>query len=698
MKKMILIIVIMIFIVELSALRVLTYNALNFSDNSGNRLQYFQSVFDEIEPDIVLLQEIANEEGAELLLTALNNGGNNFSRARFLDGPDTENMLFYRNSVVTFASQDTIDTELRDISEYELLLEGNLIRFYSCHLKASQGNELLRLEEVTILRDHLNLLEEGSEFIIAGDMNFYTSNEPGYQKFIADETNNIGRAQDLSDQVGSWNNNQNFAAVHTQSTRETAFGGGAGGGLDDRFDFIFSSYEIDNGYGLEYIEDSLTPFGNDGDHFNQSINAGTNSAVSPEIADALYEASDHLPVFADFDVIPSSQEIIVVTIPNIEEQWEQDSTQEIRWASANFSGNIKIELESVESSSREILIASTENDGIWEWNIPLEQPLGEYIIVVSDTDDGIPSDESNNPFSIIEPVPVITIYDIQYSLTGPSPLAGTNVITCGIVTGVFDSGYFIQDGAGVWNGIFIYNFSNDPQRGDSLIIAGTVAEYYDKTELNDISFFEVQSGNNILPESVVLNTGDVSQEDYEGVLVKVENAECVEVNTGYDEWIVDDGSGEIIIGDLMFSFFPVMGEFYDITGIVDYSYSNFKIEPRDGNDIIVSASADEIVLSPKVELYNYPNPFNPETTIRFSTTEHTENTELIIYNIKGQKVKILDILECGNRVTAASTRLMHSITWDGTDESNQPVSSGIYFYQLKVGNKFVKTKPMLLLK
>ncbi len=714
MKKIILITFVLIFTINLSALRVLTYNALNFSSNSGDRLQYFQSIFNEIAPDIVLVQEMSDEGGAGLLLTALNNGGNNFSKAQFLNGPDTENMLFYNNTIVTFASQDTIDTELRDISEYELLLEGNLIRFYSCHLRASQGNELLRLEEVTRLRDHLSLLEEGSEFIIAGDMNFYTSNEPGYQKFIADETNNIGRAQDLSDQVGNWNNNPIFAVVHTQSTRVSAFGGGAGGGLDDRFDFIFSSYEINNGFGLEYIEDSLTPFGNDGNHFNQSINAGTNSAVSPEVADALYYASDHLPVYADFNVIPSAQEMIVVTIPNIEEQWEQDSTQEIRWASANFSGNIKIELEPVESSSREILVASTENDGIWEWNIPAEQPLGEYIIVVSDTDDGIPSDESNNPFSIIEPLSIVAIYDIQYSLTGPSPLEGTDVITCGIVTGIFDSGYFIQDAAGAWNGLFIYNYSNNPQRGDSLIIAGTVAEYYEKTELTEISFFEVQSGNNTLPEAIVLNTGDVGQESYEGVLVKVENAECIDDNLGYGEWLVDDGSGEIIIGDLMFAFVPVLGEFYDITGIVDYSYSNFKIEPRDENDIIVSTSADDFIFSPKVELFNYPNPFNPSvagagrcpaTTISFSVTQNAVSgldgssfVTLEIFNTKGQKIKTLNVLECINRVNAKATESLHHITWDGRDDNNKPVSAGIYFYQLKVGNKFMKTKKMLLLK
>jgi endonuclease/exonuclease/phosphatase family metal-dependent hydrolase len=71
LKKVILILFVIIFTINLSALRVLTYNALNFSSNSGDRLQYFQSVFDEIEPDIVLVQELSNEGGAELLLNAL---------------------------------------------------------------------------------------------------------------------------------------------------------------------------------------------------------------------------------------------------------------------------------------------------------------------------------------------------------------------------------------------------------------------------------------------------------------------------------------------------------------------------------------------------------------------------------------------------------------------------------------------------
>ncbi|MCD6176508.1 MAG: hypothetical protein J7K29_01570, partial [Candidatus Cloacimonetes bacterium] len=441
-----------------ASVRVITYNALNFGGNDEDRLPFFETIFNDVDADLLLLQEIEDGIGGELLLSVINNGTNDFSGAIYLNGPDTNNFLIYRNSLITFGSQDTIGTDLRNIAEYELIIDGNLIHFYSCHLKASTGYENERLEEVIKLRDHLNSLPEGSEFIIVGDMNFYTSSEPGYQKFIADETINIGRAEDLSDQVGEWHNNSDYTEVHTQSTRSTQFGGGASGGLDDRFDFIFSSYQLNNGTGLEYIDDTITSFGNDGEHFNLSINNGTNSVVSQEVAEALYQASDHLPVFADFNTITSSEPMLIVSIPNIEEEWQQGTDHNIEWASANFNGNVKIELQNETSEEREVLAASTEDDGEWLWAIPLEQILGDYKIVISDAADGNPIDESNNPFHIIEPTTDYTIYDIQYSIEGPSPLEGVEVITYGIVTAIGEYGFFLQNESGAWNGIFVYEY------------------------------------------------------------------------------------------------------------------------------------------------------------------------------------------------------------------------------------------------
>jgi hypothetical protein len=52
--------------------------------------------------------------------------------------------------------------------------------------------------------------------------------------------------------------------------------------------------------GMDLITSSYTPFGNDGRHFNDAVNAGTNTAVPAEVANALYLASDHLPVYAEF--------------------------------------------------------------------------------------------------------------------------------------------------------------------------------------------------------------------------------------------------------------------------------------------------------------------------------------------------------------------------------------------------------------
>ena len=101
-----------------------------------------------------------------------------------------------------------------------------------------------------------------------------------------------------------------------------------------------------------------------------------------------------------------------------------------------------------------------------------------------------------------------------------------------------------------------------------------------------------------------------------------------------------------------------------------------------------SADDDIIVVSNKL-IGNYPNPFNPTTTIYFSTTEHTENTEILIYNLKGQKVKTLvnDQLDEG----------LHQVIWNGTNETNQQVSSGIYFYQLQTG-KYSAVKKMVMMK
>ena len=86
---------------------------------------------------------------------------------------------------------------------------------------------------------------------------------------------------------------------------------------------------------------------------------------------------------------------------------------------------------------------------------------------------------------------------------------------------------------------------------------------------------------------------------------------------------------------------------------------------------------------------NYPNPFNPTTTINFSI-QNDSKIELTIYNIRGQKVKQL----VSNQLSAGQ----HSVVWNGVDDKSKPVSSGVYLYKLNVNGKTEAVEKCLLLK
>jgi len=98
--------------------------------------------------------------------------------------------------------------------------------------------------------------------------------------------------------------------------------------------------------------------------------------------------------------------------------------------------------------------------------------------------------------------------------------------------------------------------------------------------------------------------------------------------------------------------------------------------------------ADDGLSIPTVLKGNYPNPFNPVTTIAYSLKENSD-VNLEVYNVKGQLVRTL----ISDNVAAGP----HTIEWNGMDDSRNRVTSGVYYYKLNAGD-YTSTKKMILLK
>jgi hypothetical protein len=165
---------------------------------------------------------------------------------------------------------------------------------------------------------------------------------------------------------------------------------------------------------------------------------------------------------------------------------------------------------------------------------------------------------------------------------------------------------------------------------------------------------------------------------------------------------IDNQPGEFTFSDSLGNFeYKLPAGVYDVYAerVFYEDVIEYQIEVFDGEFTQIAISMTEIVdveentiipLANDFNLTNFPNPFNPTTTISFNVTQTSSFVTLEIYNIKGQKVKVFTFQNRG-----LGTRC---VVWDGKDSNNKAVASGIYFYQLKVNDKTKAVKKCLLLK
>lgn len=232
-----------------------------------------------------------------------------------------------------------------------------------------------------------------------------------------------------------------------------------------------------------------------------------------------------------------------------------------------------------------------------------------------------------------------TIAAIQGTTTadGSSTFDGVLVQTSGIVTGVVTNtsgtinSYFIQDGTGANSGIFV--FGTPPTAvamGDDVTLIGRVDEFNNLTEIVGVTSLTVNSSGNTLPAAENLSAATAATEPWEGVLVRVVDLRCNNLpdNTNNFQWLGSNWQGSILIDDLIYDTTPTVGNYYNVTGIVTYTFSEWKLEPRMASDLETSSSigVDEVAGN---NLRTYPNPATTTLFVDLSAMEGRSEVELV---------------------------------------------------------------------
>lgn len=306
-------------------IRVMHYNLLNygvttgFCNNNNNNIDVKNAALQKIiayaSPDIFTVNEISGDVAVhEMLLDSVLEKvfPGRYARAGFsnLNNSYIVNELYYDVSKILLLEANGIFCDVRDADAYSLGIlpqsvtdDTSYLRCFVTHLKAGSGSGDQQ-DRAAMVSDILNYLSNqgytGNNLIL-GDFNLKKSSETAWYN-LTQFPNAAVRFYDPVNAAGSWTSNTTYAWLHSQSTHSNNNGCAASGGMDDRFDFIMSSLALMNGIeGLQYAAGSYRTIGQDGDRYNASVINPPNNDVPADVAEALYDMSDHLPIMVGLE-------------------------------------------------------------------------------------------------------------------------------------------------------------------------------------------------------------------------------------------------------------------------------------------------------------------------------------------------------------------------------------------------------------
>ena len=391
-------------IAQNDTLKVMQYNLLNYGNNTGyctttnnninDKNGYIRTILTAYYPDILTVCEIGRGSNLpnDFLNNVLNINGLNYwmTSAGSNTGNSSSliNCIFYNSTKLTLTGHHTAQTYTRDVDVYDFTFKNDdsgkiQLTCVIAHLKAGTGsdNESKRKMMAENTMRYLEANYRERNVLIMGDFNLYTSSEPAYQALTNQSTypNSFFIDPLYPYGVGAWNSNYNYKDYHTQSThKDNDSNCHSSGGMDDRFDFILMSENIYGGRdGIRYIGGSYNALGNDGNHYNKSINYPVNQAVSQAVADALYNNSDHIPV---------TMELVAYLNEDVNEMNTNELSFDIFPNPTSKEINIRFYQENLNRAN--ILLINTLGQTVYSKDVFVNDCLSEHVINVENLPKG----------------------------------------------------------------------------------------------------------------------------------------------------------------------------------------------------------------------------------------------------------------------------------------------------------------------
>lgn len=362
----------------------------------------------------------------------------------------------------------------------------------------------------------------------------------------------------------------------------------------------------------------------------------------------------------------------------------------------------------------------------WSATIPGAHTSTQVDFYITATDNAaqtsaMPGDAPTSFYSFA--IGFTSIYAMQYahpdSASQSAAYNGEFLNIRGVVTaGTGDSGapskFYVQEPlvnpatqTYAFGGVLVYETTGSYAyyRGDKVEIGGSCSEYFGMTEMvpNNPDAVYLTAFGQALPPAPTVHTRVLADD----VTHLGEAWEAVWVKTGYSAVLDTLGYGNFTISDtgaqadslevdptVALTYLPTAGDVVTVESFMEYSYGDFVIRPFEDQFMVLTdiSGVDDNVptILPAGGFHSVaPNPFNPATKIRF-VVNRPNLVQLNVYDIRGQKVRTL--------IEDRLPQSEYTLTWDGTDDAGQTVSSGTYFARLRIGAEVMQVRKLSLVK